>query len=303
MQNDAPLPGVIRRTTFDVEQAGREPELATTDEFSVRFWGVRGSIACPGSAYTRYGGNTSCLEIRCGQYVLVFDGGTGLRPLGEHLRNTPAVDLDLFFSHSHFDHISGFPFFSPLFVPSNRLSMWAGHLLPDRTLREVLCTMMAVPLFPVPLEIFTAETNYHDFRAGDTLSPKPGVTVRTAPLNHPNNATGYRVEFSGKSICYVTDTEHLPGQLDRNILGLIQDADIFIYDSTYTDEEFPRFVGWGHSTWQQGVRLADAAGVKTCVIFHHDPSHADDVMDGIAAEAERVRPGTIVAREGMILRP
>jgi phosphoribosyl 1,2-cyclic phosphodiesterase len=213
------------------------------------------------------------------------------------------MDLDLFFTHSHFDHISGFPFFSPLFVPSNRLSMWAGHLLPERTLRDVLCAMMAEPLFPVPLDIFTAETNYHDFRAGETLIPKPGVTVRTAPLNHPNNATGYRVEFGGKSICYVTDTEHVPGQLDENILNLVRDADLFIYDSTYTDEEFPRFVSWGHSTWQQGARLANAANVKTFVIFHHDPSHDDDAMDRIAAEAERVRPGTVVAREGLILRP
>lgn len=277
--------------------------MAKADEFLVRFWGVRGSIACPGGAHIRYGGNTSCLEIRCGDHLLVFDGGTGLRPLGEYLRSHPAMDLDLFFTHSHFDHISGFPFFSPLFVPSNRLSMWAGHLLPERTLRDVLCAMMAEPLFPVPLDIFTAETNYHDFRAGETLAPKPGVTVRTAPLNHPNNATGYRVEFGGRSICYVTDTEHVPGQLDKNILNLVRDADLFIYDSTYTDEEFPRFVSWGHSTWQQGARLANAANVKTFVIFHHDPSHDDDAMDRIAAEAEAVRPGTVVAREGLILRP
>ncbi|MGH6931815.1 MAG: MBL fold metallo-hydrolase [Dongiaceae bacterium] len=277
--------------------------MAKTDDFSVRFWGVRGSIACPGSAYTRYGGNTSCLEIHCGGHVLVFDGGTGLRSLGEHLRNKSSIDLDLLFTHSHLDHISGFPFFSPLFMPSNRLNMWAGHLLPERSLRDVLCAMMAEPLFPVPMDIFTAGTSYRDFRAGETLEPKPGVTIRTAPLNHPNNATGYRVEFGGKSICYVTDTEHVPGQLDQNILGLIQGADIFIYDSTYTDDEFPRFVSWGHSTWQQGVRLANAAGVKTFVIFHHDPSHDDDTMDRIAADAERARPGTIVAREGLILQP
>jgi phosphoribosyl 1,2-cyclic phosphodiesterase len=101
----------------------------------------------------------------------------------------------------------------------------------------------------------------------------------------------------------VTDTEHVPGQLDKNILNLVRDADLFIYDSTYTDEEFPRFVSWGHSTWQQGARLANAANVKTFVIFHHDPSHDDDAMDRIAAEAEAVRPGTVVAREGLILRP
>jgi phosphoribosyl 1,2-cyclic phosphodiesterase len=277
--------------------------VAEDTEFFVRFWGVRGSIACPGAAWAAYGGNTSCLEIRCGPHLLIFDGGTGLRQLGEHLRNSGSIEADLFFTHSHLDHIAGIPFFSALFAPSNRFRMWAGHLIPERTLRDVICTMMAPPLFPVPIEIFTAEASYHDFTAGDTLSPRPGIRIRTAPLNHPNRATGYRIEFGGKSICYVTDTEHIPGKPDQNVIDLARDTDIFIYDSTYTDDEFPRFVTWGHSTWQEGVRLADAANAKTLVIFHHDPSHDDAFMDEIAAAAERARPGTIVAREGLILSP
>jgi phosphoribosyl 1,2-cyclic phosphodiesterase len=273
------------------------------EDFFVRFWGVRGSIACPGAQFARYGGNTSCLEIRCGPHLLILDGGTGLRQLGELLRQEAPVDADLFFTHSHLDHIAGIPFFSALFVPSNRFRMWAGHLIPERTLRDVICTMMAPPLFPVPIEIFTAETSYHDFRAGDNLTPRPKVTIRTAALNHPNRATGYRIEFAGRSICYITDTEHKPERPDRNIIDLVRGTDLFIYDSTYTDDEFPRFVTWGHSTWQEGIRLADAAGVKTLVIFHHDPSHDDAFMDEVAASAERRRPGTLVAREGMILRP
>jgi phosphoribosyl 1,2-cyclic phosphodiesterase len=277
--------------------------VAEDSEFFVRFWGVRGSIACPGAAWAAYGGNTSCLEIRCGPHLLIFDGGTGLRQLGEHLRNSGPIEADLFFTHSHLDHIAGIPFFSALFAPNNRFRMWAGHLIPERTLRDVICTMMAPPLFPVPIEIFTAEASYHDFTAGDTLSPRAGIRLRTAPLNHPNRATGYRIEFGGKSICYVTDTEHIPGKPDRNVIGLARDTDIFVYDSTYTDDEFPRFVTWGHSTWQEGVRLADAANAKTLVIFHHDPSHDDAFMDDIAAAAERARPGTIVAREGLILTP
>jgi phosphoribosyl 1,2-cyclic phosphodiesterase len=129
------------------------------------------------------------------------------------------------------------------------------------------------------------------------------VVVRTAPLNHPNRATGYRVEYNGKSICYVTDTEHAPGKPDENILRLIKGADIVIYDSTYTDEEYPKYVGWGHSTWQEGVRLCDKAKSGRLVVFHHDPTHDDTFMDGIAAAAAKARPNTVVAREGLTLSP
>ena len=273
------------------------------NQFTVRFWGVRGSIACPGSRYIRYGGNTSCIEVRCGGRLLILDGGTGLRPLGLHLQQEEPLDADLFFSHTHFDHIAGIPFFMPLFNPANRFRLWAGHLIPDNSLRNVLCTMMVAPLFPVPPEIFTAATDYVDFPVGETLAPHPGVVLRTAPLNHPNGATGYRVEHNGRSVCYVTDTEHRPGMLDESILSLIRGTDLFIYDSTYSDEEYPRYVGWGHSTWQEAVRLADAAGVGRLVLFHHDPSHDDDVMDRIAAELDSLRPGSRVAREGLTLSP
>lgn len=277
--------------------------VASESDFFVRFWGVRGTVACPGPATVRYGGNTSCLEVRCGGRLLIFDGGTGLRPLGQHLDTSGPVDADLYFTHTHFDHIQGVPFFSSAYKPTNRLRLWAGHLKPDFTLKGVLSEMMQAPLFPVPLSILSAGISFHDFSCGDTLTPIPGVTLRTAPLNHPNQATGYCVEYQGKSICYITDTEHVAGTLDARILGLIAGADIVIYDSTYTDDEYPRFKGWGHSTWQEGVRLCDAAKAKRLVVFHHDPAHDDAFMDRIAADAERARPGTVVAREGLTLTP
>ncbi|HEX6977905.1 MAG TPA: MBL fold metallo-hydrolase [Alphaproteobacteria bacterium] len=274
-----------------------------SSEFSVRFWGVRGSIPCPGPDTMRYGGNTSCLEVRCGEKLLIFDAGTGLRPLGAHLDRQGSIDADLYLTHTHFDHVCGLPFFSPAYSRESRLSLWAGHLLPDHTLRYVLSEMMMEPLFPVPISILGADISFHDFRAGQTLSPAPGITLRTAPLNHPNGATGYRIEYGGRSICYVTDTEHIPGKPDQRVLDLIAGADIVIYDATYTDDEFPQRCGWGHSTWQEGVRLATAAAVGTLVLFHHDPDHDDAFMDHVAAAAEVARPGTIVAREGMVLKP
>jgi len=270
---------------------------------SVTFWGVRGSIACPGHSYERYGGNTSCLEMRCGEDILIFDAGTGLRPLGQHLKTQGPLDMDIFLTHTHLDHVVGIPFFKPLFDPANKVRIWGGHLLPEARVRDAVCAMMVAPLFPVPVEIFSAVTRFNDFTAGDTLHPKPGVKVRTARLNHPNGATGYRVEYAGKSICYVTDTEHRPGEHDANILALIEGADLLIYDSTYTEEEYPHYLGWGHSTWREGLTLAEAAGVKTFVAFHHDPSHDDAAMDAMAAALEKARPGSLVAREGMTLQP
>jgi phosphoribosyl 1,2-cyclic phosphodiesterase len=144
--------------------------------------------------------------------------------------------------------------------------------------------------------------DYVDFTSGDTLPGLfPGLVVRTCALNHPDGATGYRLEWAGKSVCYVTDVEHHPGQLDQTVLDLIKDADLVIYDCTYTDDEFPNHVGWGHSTWQQGIRLCRAANVGQLAIFHHNPDHTDTMMAEIEAEAKQVWPNVIVARDEMAL--
>jgi phosphoribosyl 1,2-cyclic phosphodiesterase len=271
-------------------------------EFTLRFWGVRGSIAAPGPATARYGGNTSALEVRCGGRLILLDAGTGLRELGLRLVDEAPLDADLYFTHTHFDHVCGLPFFKPFFQAENRFRLWAGHLGGGMTLQRVLREFMIAPLFPVPPEVFRATMEYRDFKPGETLAGGPGIAVRTAPLNHPDGAVGYRIEHAGRSLCYVTDTEHVPGTPDKNVLGLIRDADLVVYDSMYTDEEYAKsFVGWGHSTWQEGVRLAKLARVKKLVLFHHDPEHDDAKLDAIALEAEAALPGTVLAREGLAL--
>ncbi len=269
---------------------------------SVRFWGVRGSIACPGPETLRYGGNTPCVEVRCGSRIVIFDGGTGLRPLGNALARMPSkLDGDIFFSHCHHDHVGGLPFFAPFYVEGNRFRLWAGNLLPASDMSKVVHRLMSHPLFPIEVETFKAKLEYRDFHAGETLQPAPGVTLRTAPLDHPDGATGYRLEYDGRVIAYLTDTEGRPGAPNPRIVELARGADLVIYDCTYTEEEIASKAGWGHSTWQHGVRLADAAKAKTFCLFHHNPDHDDAFMDRLGAQAAAARPGTIVATEGAVI--
>jgi phosphoribosyl 1,2-cyclic phosphodiesterase len=270
---------------------------------TVRFWGVRGTIPCPGPSTLRYGGNTACIEMRCGGKRLIFDAGSGIRALGkEMVKNGERVDSHLFFTHTHIDHVVGLPFFRPAYDARNRLQFWSGHLTGQgHSLTEVLHQLMQPPFFPVPLDIMHACIGFNDFVPGTAIEPGEGIVVRTAALNHPGGAVAYRVEHEGRTACYVTDTEHVPGSPDRNVLELIAGADLVIYDCTYTDEEYQRFQGWGHSTWQEGVRLCEQAGAGRLIAFHHDPDHDDEAMDRIAAALEQARPGSLVAREGMVI--
>jgi phosphoribosyl 1,2-cyclic phosphodiesterase len=273
-------------------------------QFSIRFWGVRGSVACPGSQTVRYGGNTACIEMRVGHERLIFDGGTGLRNLGQQMLPDMPIKANMFFTHSHWDHIQGFPFFVPAFVPGNRFKIHGAIAPNGSTIEQRLNDQMLHPNFPVPLQIMGADLEFCDIEIGEVV--KIGeIEITNALLNHPGEAIGYRVSYRGHSAAYVSDTEHFPGRLDDNVLKLAKDADIMIYDCTYTDDEYydekSSKVGWGHSTWQEAVKLSKAANVKQLVIFHHDPTHTDDFMDEIVRQTSAALPNSIVAREGMVL--
>ena len=283
---------------------GRAPLMVTADRFSVIFWGVRGTVPCTSASTMRYGGNTACVEMRCGEQRLIFDAGTGLRQLGrEIVSDGRPIRSHLFLTHTHMDHVIGLPFFRPAYDPRNSLEFWSGHLAGQgRKLADVLNQLMQPPFFPVPLDIMHACIAFHDFMPGERIDLGGGVIVQTAALNHPGGSVAYRIDFAGRSACYVTDTEHVPGDPDRAILELIADADLVIYDATYTDEEFDRYQGWGHSTWQEGVRLCEAAGARQLVTFHHDPDHDDEALDRIAAALAARRAGSLVAREGLVIQ-
>jgi phosphoribosyl 1,2-cyclic phosphodiesterase len=265
----------------------------------VKFWGVRGSIATPSADHMKYGGNTSCVEVVVNDRIIILDAGTGVRLLGNCLMERNIKDYLFLQTHTHWDHINGFPFFCPIYNENVNIEIMAGHLSKSGGIKKVLSSQMCQPTFPVPFAELAANISFTDFEAGDSFSLGDGIFVRTAPMKHPDGGTGYRIECEGNSLCYITDTEHTIGQPDQDILDLIEGADLVIYDSTYTDEEYPKFAGWGHSTWQEGIRLCQAANVGQLAIFHHDPSHDDAFMDKVADEAYKCWPHAFVAREGM----
>lgn len=269
--------------------------------FGVRFWGVRGSIACPSPNHIKYGGNTSCVEVGVGDHRFILDAGTGIRGVGKVFHENDVRTIHLLLTHTHWDHINGFPFFRPAYDSHRHLRVLAGHLKHQGGVHSALALQMNDPMFPVPLDAMRSIVEFVDFEAGDEFGLYSDVRIRTAPLNHPNGATGYRIEHAGRAVCYVTDTEHVPGQTDENVVKLIEGADLVIYDSTYTEQEFPKHVGWGHSTWNEGMRLCQRANAKQLAIFHHEPDHDDAFMAKLEAEASRTWDKAVVAREGMRL--
>lgn len=270
-------------------------------DFRVTFWGVRGTFPCAYASHLGFGGNTSCVEVQAGDRTLLLDAGSGLRAAGKHLRRDGIRHTTMLVTHTHWDHIAGFPFFEPAYCPDFRMDILGGHLQGVACISEALSTCMESPLFPVPLNTMRADLRFSWIEPGDVLDIAPGVTVRTASLNHPGGAIGYRIECAGKSVCYVTDTEHVPGLPDANILRLIDGADLVIYDATYTDEEFEQRRGWGHSTWSEGVKLCREAGARSLCLFHHDPDHDDAAVAAIERAARERMPTAFAAREGATL--
>lgn len=274
-------------------------------QFQIRFWGVRGSIPCPGPGTVKYGGNTPCVEMRVGDRRLIFDGGTGLRVLGQSMLAEPMpFEAHMFFTHSHWDHIQGFPFFVPAFIRGNRFHLYGAPSPDGATIKQRLNDQMLHPNFPVPLQVMGADLEFYDLQLGETVQ-LGDVRIDSAPLNHPGDAVGYRVSWQGHTAAYVTDTEHFADHLDENVLHLAHKADVLIYDATYTDEEYhsPKTskVGWGHSTWQEAVKVAVAAEVDRLVIFHHDPLHTDAFLDDVGQQVAAVFPKALMAMEGMTL--
>ncbi len=275
----------------------------------ITFWGVRGSIPTPGPETATVGGNTSCVEVRAGKLLLVFDGGTGLRLLGKSLLKSMPITAHLFFSHVHWDHIQGFPFFDPAFVPGNVIHLYGGNNV-SRTLEETLAGQMDHPSFPVHLSEMGAKMHFHDVIEGQPLDLDAGdgteAIITTARGNHPNGVWAYRVDHGGHSVMYATDTEHY-AVVDPQLLKLAKGVDVLVYDSQYTPEEYagtnggmPK-LGWGHSTFDEAVKLAKTAGAKKLVLYHHDPTQNDVAVADKERRARELFASCEAAREGLII--
>lgn len=264
---------------------------------ALRFWGVRGSLPTPGPGTLRYGGNTPCVSLRCGPHLLILDAGSGLRALGDTFAG--GISADMLLSHVHIDHICGLPFFRPMFDPATRLRIWGGGLTPAEPIAAAVGRSLRAPLMPNLDAAFRAAIDYRDVVSGETFMPHPGLTVASLAVDHPGGALGFRIGWGGASLCYITDAENAAGPPDPALSAFVAGTDMLICDASYTDAEYPARIGWGHSTWEGAIRLADAAGAGTLVLFHHDFAHDDAAMDAIAAAAATRRPGTLTAREGM----
>lgn len=259
----------------------------------VRYWGTRGSIATPGPTTLRYGGNTSCVEVRSDSGALILlDCGTGAHALGQTLQGQPCSG-HILISHTHWDHIQGLPFFAPLFVPGNVWHIYGPRGL-GQSLREVLAGQMEYAYFPVALNAFAAEVHYHEVvEGGFTIDD---VRIATQYLNHPALTVGYRIEADGATAVYASD--HEPNNADAGQgcgeppeggdiahVEFLRDADLVIHDAQYTAAEYPSKIGWGHSTVEYVVDMAIAANVRQVALFHHDPARNDDAVEKLLRAA------------------
>lgn len=273
-----------------------------SDAFYVKFWGVRGTIPTPDLSMMRYGGHTSCIEVRCGNLTFSLDAGTGIIPF---MNQCKLKQIHLLLSHTHIDHIMGLCAMRKMFDYNFSMNVWAGHLIPELSLQNTLEKLLSPPLFPIALSAMPSKLSFHDFKAGISLNhedfKKNKVRITTLPLNHPDRATAYRIDYMEKSICYVTDVEHIKDTLDEQLLSFAANSDLFIYDSTYDENEFLSHKGWGHSTWQHAIKLGEKAGVGEVVLFHHDSSTTDKILDMRASYIkDNYIQKVIIASEGLI---
>ena len=266
----------------------------------VHFWGVRGSIPVSGERFLKYGGNTTCIVFEHDGEYIIIDGGTGLKAFGESLSGEP-VKATLMFTHVHWDHIQGLPFFGPAFHPASQLSV-CGVSRDGWEFKDILSLQMTPPTFPVSLDVLSGIKEISDLQVNQSYQIGP-FSVKALEQNHPNGVVVYRVEAGGHRVVFATDVEHGGEGLDPELIELCRDCDLLIHDAQYSEDEYygrngPSRQGWGHSMWREAVELAELSGAQHLALFHHDPSRADEGVDGIESEAQGIFGSSFASREG-----
>ena len=267
----------------------------------IKFWGVRGSIPTPQPENLLYGGNTPCVEFRSdGGSVLIVDCGTGLRVLGKSLMKEfgeRPIRAHIFLSHYHWDHIQGVPFFAPLYRKTNKFTFHSFNVTKD-SIEGTLEGQMARPYFPITMRAMLASRHYAKIKPGPMEVDDFIVTARR--INHPQGCLSFRVQNNGRAAVYATDNEPGAANYDRGIRDLARGADLLIYDSQYSEKEIGTDKkGWGHSSWEEGVRICEDAGVKQLILFHHDPDSYDTLVDRLQEQARARFPNSRAAFEGL----
>ena len=288
-------------STADIERRKESQAL-------VKFWGVRGSVPTPSPANQRYGGNTACVEILIGGHRLIFDGGTGLVSLGQHLQEISqaqdtSIDAHLLFTHTHWDRIQGFPFFQPAFVPGNRFSVYGGVALNGASIKHCLTDQMLQPHFSMPLQNMQADLSFHTLLEKDSFQIDD-ILIETLLINAKTGAMGYRLTWQDLVIVYATDT--LLEQPGPDFLSFINQADLLIHDGTYFDLSYLHSIQHkdhlSSQPWQTGITLIEKANVKQLALLHHSPIQNDIVLDQLQLDIQTNHPNTTIAYEGLVIQ-
>ena len=269
----------------------------------VKFYGTRGSIPVSETGFQEFGGNTTCVCISSllSEDIIILDAGTGIRNLGKEIASGAwpiKGRIYLVFSHFHLDHIQGFPFFAPAYNPDQQITLTFGPTIPIKELKNIFTDLMQNQYFPVRFEDMGA---YCAFRpmSHHHIDIERGKVV-ASPHTHPGGAWGYRFEIDGKVVVYCTDVEH-PDGINENVVSLAKDADLLIHDAQYTPEELETHKGWGHSSWEQAIAVAEQSGVKQLVLTHHDPDHDDAFLKKMEKACQERYKNCMLARDNMVI--
>jgi phosphoribosyl 1,2-cyclic phosphodiesterase len=272
----------------------------------VRFWGVRGTIPTPGPDTVRLGGNTSCLDVLTSdQQLIVLDAGSGIRRLGIALSEEYPHRIvgTILISHTHWDHIQGFPFFAPLVGPQSKQNRFVvvGQRRVGQQLETVLAGQIIEPYLPFAFKELAADIHVKEVRGGEEIVVGDDTIVRVEELRHPGGCLGFRIENNGVALAYCTDSSHEDDYLTENVLKLARNADLLIHDAQYSLEQRKLYPDYGHSSWLEAAQVAIAANAKYLALFHFDPNASDDYMEAILARTREVFPNTMLSREGLVL--